>query len=68
MRYVEARAEEEQRDETYRIFVTKSLQLIPQNKYISKDFKDILHPEKMDTRTAEQIASDVISKAGLNFG
>lgn len=68
MRYVEARVEENNRDEAYRIFVTRSLQLIPQSKYITKDFNDILHPEKVDNRTADEIASDVIKNAGLILG
>lgn len=68
MRYVEARVEEFSRDEAYRIFVTRSLQLIPQSKYLTKDFKDIIHPDKADNRTADEIASDVVKKAGLKLG
>lgn len=68
MRYVEARVEENNRDEAYRIFVTKSLQLIPQNRYITKDFKDVLNPEKTDDRTADQIVIDVLRNAGLKIG
>lgn len=68
MRYVEARVDENNRDDAYRIYVCRSLQLIPQNKYISKDFKDILIPEEKDVRTADEIITDVMFKAGLNFG
>lgn len=68
MRYVEARVDEFSRDKAYRIYVTKSLKLIPQSKYISKDLEDLFTPQKVDTRTAEQITVDVMKKAGLNFG
>lgn len=68
MRYVEARVDEFSRDKAYRIYVTKSLKLIPQSKYISKDLEDLFAPQKIDTRTAEQITIDVMKKAGLNFG
>lgn len=68
MRYVEARVDDFSRDEAYRIYVSKSLQLIPQNKYVAKDLKEIFHPEMSDNRTADEIASDVLKKAGLNFG
>ncbi len=68
MRYVEARVEENNRDEAYRIFVTRSLQLIPQSKYLTTDFNDIIHPDEKDNRTADEIASDVIKNAGLTLG
>ncbi len=68
MRYVEARVEDFNRDEAYRIYVSKSLQLIPQNKYVAKELKEILHPEKSDNRTADEIASEVFKNAGLKFG
>lgn len=67
MRYVEARLDEYNRDETYRIFVTKSLQLIPQNKCLTKDYADLLHPKQEDNRSAEEIVIDVVKKAGLHF-
>ena len=68
MRYVEARIEENRRDEAYRIFVTKSLQLIPQSMYLTTDFKDVLKPQEADNRTGDEIAADVMKAAGLSFG
>ena len=68
MRYVEARIEENNRDEAYRIYVSKSLQLIPQNKTLKIDYLDLLNPKKVETRTGEEIAMDVIKNAGLKFG
>ena len=70
MRYVEARLETEQRETAYRNYISTSLQLIPQNKYLTHTFDEILHPEKIkvDNRTGDEIAEDVIAQAGLNFG
>lgn len=68
MRYVLARIEEDSREEAYRIYVCKSLQLIPQNKCLTKDYLDILAPQEVDPRSGDDIALDVIANAGLNFG
>lgn len=68
MRYVEARIDEYNREEAYRIYVTKSLQLVPQNSYITTPFTDILEPKKVDNRTGEEIVTDVMKHAGLKFG
>lgn len=67
MRYVEARFDEYNRDEAYRIYVSKSLQLIPQDKYLTKNYSDILKPEQKDNRSGEDIVSDIMLKAGLKF-
>lgn len=71
MRYVEARIEEAKREETYRIFVTKSLQLIPQNKYITQGYEEFVKPQNISPeahKSGGQIAAEVIKNAGLNFG
>ncbi len=65
MRYVIARIEEDTREMTYRFYVTTCLQNIPQQKYTTVSFYDILYPKPEDNRSAEEIAADVIAKAGL---
>lgn len=67
MRYVLARLEENNREEAYRIFVTKSLQLIPQNKYLTMDYVDTIKPKKIDNKTGNEIVIDTIKKAGLRL-
>jgi len=47
--------------------MSKSLQLIPQNKCLTKDYSEYLKPQAIDTRSGDEIAIDVIKKAGLNF-
>lgn len=59
MRYVNARADEQSREQTYRIFVTESLRMLPQQKYIAKSYIELLKPVKVETRTGEQVADDV---------
>lgn len=68
IRYVEARLDEKSREETYRIYVTKSLQLLPQNKYLTASYEDAINPSKsVDNRTGDEIVADIISRAGLRF-
>lgn len=68
MRYVEARLDEYQREQAYRVYVTKSLQLAPQSQYISVSYDDVIHPKPVDTRTGDEIVADVMRNAGLRFG
>lgn len=69
MRYVEARFEEVNREEAYRIFVTRSLQLAPQMKFLTKNYYEIINPEpEQEEKTGDEIAADVIARAGLKFG
>lgn len=68
MRYVEARLDEYQREETYRFYVTKSLQLAPQGQYLTASYTDCLTPEKKDNRSGDEIVIDIMSRAGLKFG
>lgn len=51
----------------YRFYVTNSLQNIPQSKYCTASFSEILKPKPKDTRTGDEIALDVMQKAGLSF-
>lgn len=66
MRYVEARVEQERREEAYRVYVTTSLQLAPQNKYITKAYLDTL--ERVPEVSGSEIVNDVMTRAGLSFG
>ena len=68
MRYVEARIDETKREEAYRILVTKGLTLIPQNRYMTLDYMDLINPVIKDTGTGDEIALNVIKNAGLSFG
>lgn len=66
MRYVESRIAEYARDETYRIYITRSLQLAPQGKNIVPTYLEVLNPpEKVE---GEEIVLDIMKRAGLKFG
>ena len=68
MRYVEARFEDYQREETYRIYVTKSLQLAPQNGYMENSYFDIIFDNIEPELSGEEIIADVMLRAELSFG
>ena len=68
MRYVKARLDEEDREEAYRIYVSRSLQLNPQNGHIEKSYYDIMQGKvEIDDRDGDEIAADIITRAGLRF-
>lgn len=48
----------------YRIFVTESLRLAPQNRFINQSYYDIIN-KKIDNRSGDEIAMDVIERLGL---
>lgn len=69
MRYVLARLEKEEREQAYRFYVTKGLQLVPQNKWITMDYMELLNPQAVEKpKSGDEIALDIISRAGLKFG
>lgn len=70
MRYVEARIDEYNREEAYRIYVTNSLQLTPQRKYMRSSYMDILKEMKHPTpqQSGEEIVINTMKNAGLKFG
>lgn len=46
-------------------YVCKSLQLIPQGKYLSEDIYSIFKDKPKSERTAQEIVDEVVKKAGL---
>lgn len=67
MRYVMARYTMEQRDLAYRIYVTDMMYLHGQNKTSLIRFEDQLKRKNADNRTGDEIADDVIKRAGLTL-
>lgn len=65
---MEARIAISNREETYRIFVTESLRLVPQNKYLGKRYIETIDaPQKHDSADGKAIVNDIMSRAGLKF-
>ena len=72
MRYAMARYQSQQRDLAYRIYVSDCLRIISENtakmgggSYITAKLADILNPKPVDNRTGEEIAADIIRRAGI---
>lgn len=72
MRYAMARYQSQQRDLAYRIYVADCLRIISENtakigggSYITAKFYDIINPKPADNRTGEEIAADIIKRAGI---
>lgn len=64
MCYLIARFKQQQKDEAYRIYVTDSMFYQSDNKRLSIRYYDLMN-KKAETRSANEIISDVIEKAGL---
>ena len=64
MCYLMARFKQQQKDEAYRIYVTDSMFYQNDNKRLNIHYYDLLN-KKIETRSANEIISDVIEKAGL---
>jgi hypothetical protein len=67
MRYVNSRIWEHQREEAYRIYISESLRLLPQNKYIQKPYYEIIQPQTAQNVSGDEVAVDIITRAGLTF-
>lgn len=65
---------ERQKQEAYRVYITDALRAISENtakyaggKYIQARYADMIKPKPKDIRSGNEIAADVIKKAGLKL-
>ena len=72
MRYATARFNQHQRDLAYRIYVSECLRMINENaasgggrSYMAVKFEDVINPKHVDNRTGEELAADIIKRAGI---
>lgn len=49
----------------YRVYVSDALYWHGQNKTLSKRWVELIEKKPVDTRTPEEIAADIIARAGL---
>ena len=49
----------------YRVYVSDALYWQGQNKTLSKRWAELIEKKPVDTRTPEEIAADIIARAGL---
>ena len=72
MRYATARFNQHQRDLAYRIYVTDCLRMatektakMSKGAYNVARFYDIINPKPVDIRSGNEIAADIIKRAGI---
>ena len=72
MRYATARFNQHQRDLAYRIYVTDCLRMATENtakmrqgSYTTVRFYDFINPKPVDNRSGNEIAADIIKRAGI---
>ena len=65
IRYAVARLNRHVAELSYRYYFTELMRLQGEGKTYSVSFRDLMDPEPTDDRTAEEIAADVTSMAGL---
>lgn len=65
MRYVMARYRTDIRDMTYRFYMSDCLNLVNQRKYMTVRFADMVYKKPEPQKSGDEIAREVISKAGL---
>ena len=63
-----------QKEQIYRNYVTDTLKMINDNltkiyggQYMKTRYADMVEPKKQDTRTGDEIARDIIKRAGLKL-
>ena len=49
----------------FRAYVSESLRLTPQNKYLTTAYSDLIKPRKRERGDPKQVAAEIIKKAGL---
>lgn len=63
-----AKHEEYARTIAYRFYVADSLMLLPQHgAHLSKSLREVYYHKAVDNRTGDEIAEDIIKRAGLRF-
>ena len=64
-----ARLEQDTIDMSYKTYVTKSLQIIPEHKQLTISFNDMIDFDKRSTtiEDASEVAQDIIQRAGLTI-
>jgi len=65
---VRAKYTEDDEHMAYRVYVTESLRLQGENKYIQRSWLDIINSKPTDNRSAGEIADDFIRRHELRVG
>lgn len=72
--YASARLEEDIRREVYEVYVTDALRHITENtarfgggQFMKSRYYDSIHPQPVSDKSGEEIAADIIRRAGLKM-
>ena len=65
MRYVRAKYIEYMESKAYRIYISDTLYYYTDNKRLQNRYVDLLKPKKVDNRSGDEIALDVITRLNL---
>lgn len=54
-------------EEIFRDYVTRTLKLIAKNtgQSLVKEYAEIIHPPKVDNRSANEIVDDIVARTGI---
>lgn len=67
MKYAKARYEDYREEFIYKVYMTDSINLIPDQAKLVDKFIDLLNPKIVDTRSGDEIAMEVIQNLGLRM-
>lgn len=63
--YVKAAIEQDVEEYAYRVYMTDAAQLTPQSKYLTVRWAELVDRKPVDERSGDEIAADIIARAGL---
>lgn len=49
----------------YRFYITDAVKLMGEGKYLKYRYYDVLHPQPVDERPAMEMATDILSRVGV---
>lgn len=65
LKYAISRFNHEQKEMAYMVYMTDTLYYKAKNQMINTRFVDMIEQKNVDNRTGDEIALDIIKKAGL---
>lgn len=69
MRYFRAKERENDENAAFRLYVTKALELTVESvaRVRMKDYAEVIKIKPVDNRTGDEIAADIMKRAGLTM-
>lgn len=74
MQYARSRIDEDCKEKAFREYIADGIRMVTQNTakfaggpYLTVRYDEIIHPKPKDTRTGEEIVTDIVQRAGLKI-